>query len=388
MQRLSRAVLLAGASLTSLFSAPATALSQSVQLAAGGGVATDTRGVRSSVVSLAPSLVFAPSPTSWLTASATASRFGGSSALGGTVGAGGRAPVDGMPLAFTLSTGGSLTRASYGATFTQVEAVPGIEVHHRSFVASLNARAAAATSSVPVTLVGGPLGSPISRNADSSRSMLSAIVTGGVRGKLLENGSLLDAIYREERGNVSGVAIIDRSLGIALSGRSAVFTGGVGMRDARDDHSAFGNVGLTVGVATPMALQLAAGQYVSNRLTGVPGGSFASAGILLRFGSATPRAAPAPVARGVAEPEAGHTRLTIRAPKAKRVEVAGDWSEWRAVPARRAADGVWYVDLALEPGRYRYAFRVDGSTWTVPEGASAEDDGLGGRTAWLTVRRA
>jgi hypothetical protein len=48
---------------------------------------------------------------------------------------------------------------------------------------------------------------------------------------------------------------------------------------------------------------------------------------------------------------------------------------------------VWYADLALPPGDYRYAFRLDGSEWRVPEGAVASDDGFGGKTAYVSVAR-
>ena len=36
----------------------------------------------------------------------------------------------------------------------------------------------------------------------------------------------------------------------------------------------------------------------------------------------------------------------------------------------------------------RYAFRIDGRTWRVPDGAVAVDDGFGGKSAYVTVRGA
>jgi hypothetical protein len=53
----------------------------------------------------------------------------------------------------------------------------------------------------------------------------------------------------------------------------------------------------------------------------------------------------------------------------------------------RADNGVWYADLNLPPGEYRYAFRIDGKEWRVPEGVAAADDEFGGKSAWLTVSR-
>lgn len=373
-----------------MLAGPAGAQSSgSAQLSIGGGVATDTRGVRSGVLTVSPSVIVS-SPARWFFANASASRFGqGASALGGQLGLGGRAAIASTPFGLTFASGGSFTRASYGATFAQAEATPALEARHRSLVASAGVRASAATSSIPVN-GGGPFGSVTGAKADSTRSMIAAVFAGGVRGHVLENGALFDALYREERGAVRGVGIVDRAVTLGVAKGLHAFNAAAGMRSARDEQVAFGSVGATLGLGRGAALQLAAGRYASNRLTGVPGGSFASAGLMLRFGMGRGLApggvAPSPA--GVAAPAPGRTRVAIRAPRATRVEVAGDWNGWRAVPAQRAANGVWYVDLELAPGRYRYAFRVDGSRWSVPEGVPAEDDGLGGRTAWLTVGRA
>ena len=57
------------------------------------------------------------------------------------------------------------------------------------------------------------------------------------------------------------------------------------------------------------------------------------------------------------------------------------------IATTRADNGVWYVDLDLPPGEYRYAFRVDGKEWRVPEGVAAVDDEFGGKSAWLKVSR-
>jgi 1,4-alpha-glucan branching enzyme len=79
------------------------------------------------------------------------------------------------------------------------------------------------------------------------------------------------------------------------------------------------------------------------------------------------------------------TRLSIRSEGATGVALAGDFTNWKPVPAQRAPNGVWYVDLRIPPGQYRYAFRVDDKEWKVPEGAAASDDDFGGKSAWLVV---
>src|SRR5439155_13495028 len=106
-----------------------------------------------------------------------------------------------------------------------------------------------------------------------------------------------------------------------------------------------------------------------------------NAGFAIRFGGAS-----APRAKPLLPPgAAGLTRLALRADDASRVEVAGDFDDWKPVPAQRADNGVWFVDLRIPPGHYRYAFRVNGQRWTVPEGSAAVKDEFGGKSAWLDV---
>jgi 1,4-alpha-glucan branching enzyme len=130
---------------------------------------------------------------------------------------------------------------------------------------------------------------------------------------------------------------------------------------------------------------VAGGRYPSNRLTGMAAGRFLSAGLSLRLAPSAP-ALPRPAA---APPVPhGMTRLSITAPNAERVDIAGDFTGWSTTPARRAANGVWYVDLRLSPGEYRYAFRIDGKEWRVPAGVRTADDEFGGKSAWVTVHNA
>src|SRR5439155_4056224 len=125
-----------------------------------------------------------------------------------------------------------------------------------------------------------------------------------------------------------------------------------------------------------------AGSYPSNRLIGTPAGRYLNLGLSLRTGRSSP-AETAP--DGAAAPMFGFTRLAIRAEDTKRVDVAGDFTNWKPIAARRASNGVWFVDLRIPSGQYRYAFRVDGNTWQIPEGATAVDDDFGGKSAWLIV---
>lgn len=46
--------------------------------------------------------------------------------------------------------------------------------------------------------------------------------------------------------------------------------------------------------------------------------------------------------------------------KAKKVELAGNFTDWKPIPMSRQQDGGFLVSLRLEPGVYEYKFIVDG----------------------------
>lgn len=87
------------------------------------------------------------------------------------------------------------------------------------------------------------------------------------------------------------------------------------------------------------------------------------------------------------EPRAIQLRLVTRASSA--VTVAGDFNDWdpRATPLRPTGrSGEWTVELHLRPGRYRYAFLVDGRNWVGdPSEPRAADRDYGAPTSVLTV---
>ena len=57
--------------------------------------------------------------------------------------------------------------------------------------------------------------------------------------------------------------------------------------------------------------------------------------------------------------------LTLLAPEAKEVKVAGNFNGWRpdATPLKNTGAGEWAVRLKLRSGQYEYRFVVDGR-WT------------------------
>ena len=80
-------------------------------------------------------------------------------------------------------------------------------------------------------------------------------------------------------------------------------------------------------------------------------------------------------------------QFVLVAPQASSVALVGDFNDWD--PARspmRTAQGVWATTVPLAPGRYRYAFLVNGAEWRADPGApAAHDDEFGTPSSVITV---
>jgi hypothetical protein len=357
------------------------------QLAVSGGTGTDQRGVRSSAFTVAPSVSFAPANGASLSIGANITRFGNDALSLGAGGAfSGRDDIAGH-IAFTLDVSANASRlqgqGKAGASFASGELLPALQVDAGPLTLFGGARAASGYASQSAASQPLPVFNGGVRTQSQTRSGLGPTFGVTFTAVSEEDGTLrLGA--RQDLLRVSGVAVADRALLASVGSRGLAVTGSVGQRSASDEHVSFGSVALSVALRPDLAFDVAAGRYPSNRLSGTLGGNFVNAGLSWRFGgSQSPRSA-SPV-RGAARVAPGYTRLTIDAPDAARVDVAGDFNEWTPVPARRAAAGVWYADLHIAPGQYRYAFRVNGKEWRVPRGATAVEDGFGGKSTWLTV---
>jgi 1,4-alpha-glucan branching enzyme len=85
-------------------------------------------------------------------------------------------------------------------------------------------------------------------------------------------------------------------------------------------------------------------------------------------------------------------RFVFVAPDAKQVALAGDFNDWDASRTRLAKSehpGVWTADVPLSPGRYSYAFVVDGERWVAdPRAPKAVGDDFDRPSSTVTVREA
>ena len=82
-------------------------------------------------------------------------------------------------------------------------------------------------------------------------------------------------------------------------------------------------------------------------------------------------------------------RFVLVAPGAGHVSVVGDFNQWTsgAAPLRQLDDGrTWVADLSLAPGRYAYAFVVDGKVVIDPAAPHSSSDDFGVANSIVMVR--
>jgi hypothetical protein len=93
-----------------------------------------------------------------------------------------------------------------------------------------------------------------------------------------------------------------------------------------------------------------------------------------------------PAVVAVAQPPRVIVQFRLGAGDAREVALVGDFNGWRPQhQLHRIADGVWAVDVALEPGVYNYGFVIDGKTWRLDPLAPRVTDGFGGSSSRLSV---
>ena len=91
-----------------------------------------------------------------------------------------------------------------------------------------------------------------------------------------------------------------------------------------------------------------------------------------------------PAAFGAERP-GNPVRFVIRAEHASQVELAGDFNGWVPAPLVRRPDGFFEAVLPLPPGRYEYAFCVDGTWGPDPAAHRYVEDGFGGRNSVIEL---
>ncbi|HXE56525.1 MAG TPA: glycogen-binding domain-containing protein [Gemmatimonadales bacterium] len=355
----------------------AAQMAPELRLGLGAGTVSDIRGVRSGAVTLAPTVLLHPGAGWRVTLGGTGAAFdhGGWSA-GASAGIEARARL--LPaLTLRLDGAAAATATSARTTVATLAGAPTLEFGLSRLTLFGGFRAARGWTARPVA---DDLLPPFNRRTRESRTAAGPVIGGELR--LPTSGGGLAIGYREERLRLGAERLTDRSVSASLQLAGTALGTTATLRDGSVPAERAIALSAAFSLSPRLWLELGAGSQVSDRLLAIPGGRYLTAGIGFRWGGG-PRPLPRPT--GVPAPARGITRIAIEAPRARTVEIAGDWDGWRPVPATRAANGVWYVDLSLPAGVYRYAFRIDHKEWRVPDGAPARDDGFGGKSAWLVV---
>ena len=98
------------------------------------------------------------------------------------------------------------------------------------------------------------------------------------------------------------------------------------------------------------------------------------------------RSASTPAGSAQANPQRVVVQFRVSERQARQVALVGDFNGWRPEHRlRRTGDGVWSVDVALEPGVYNYIFIVDGTTLHLDPLAPRVTDGFGGASSRVAV---
>lgn len=162
------------------------------------------------------------------------------------------------------------------------------------------------------------------------------------------------------------------------------------------NSKSWGSLGVTWRWRPDVGLVVSAGTYPVDLTQGFPGGRFLSVSVRLtpaRAQYVTPAVVTPSVAEAATELEAlaldrmgnGSQMLRVRAPSARTVEIAGDFSTWSPVQLQRNADGSWTSAVRIPSGTNQIAIRVNGGKWTAPPGLLPVTDEFGGSVGVLVV---
>ena len=88
----------------------------------------------------------------------------------------------------------------------------------------------------------------------------------------------------------------------------------------------------------------------------------------------------------VARDAAGRLTISIRAPRAERVQIAGEFTQWAPLDLERLRGGWWQLRVRTPRGTHRVSVRIDGGRWMAPPGLPPVQDEFGGTVGLLVVQ--
>jgi 1,4-alpha-glucan branching enzyme len=78
--------------------------------------------------------------------------------------------------------------------------------------------------------------------------------------------------------------------------------------------------------------------------------------------------------------------VTLHVPRARTVELSGDFGRWKAIALDETKPDTWETTLTLPPGAYRMNLRIDGDQWRAPPGMATVADEFNGTVGIVVVR--
>ena len=184
--------------------------------------------------------------------------------------------------------------------------------------------------------------------------------------------------------------------GLSWDGRrlSAALVIGARLASRGVPSGSWGSATVAVRLSSPVSLVVGAGTASGGRFALDGEHRFVTLGFRVRphFAPTMPDARVAATAATIGELSVGplggsRYELSVIAPRARRVEISGDFTNWKPLALARAADGRWTATLVLSAGTHRLNARVDGGSWIVPPGLTTMSDDFAGEVGLLVIER-
>jgi hypothetical protein len=161
-------------------------------------------------------------------------------------------------------------------------------------------------------------------------------------------------------------------------------------------HGVYGEGNAAYDISERAAIVVSGGRYPTDPLRGSISGRYVTVAVRLRGWrpsrtarvarpDSNPASSTAVLRLEVLRQRNGAVQLTLRAPRANRVEIAGDFTDWQPVALTRLASGAWGVALKIPSGAHRIDVRVDGGGWLVPAGTTRMMDDYDGEVGMFVV---
>lgn len=109
--------------------------------------------------------------------------------------------------------------------------------------------------------------------------------------------------------------------------------------------------------------------------------------VFSNFGARKTSVKDQPASEMLVEPRRQGDKIcfVLRHPGCARVQIAGDFNDWKPEPLEVGKDGIWRSMLDLTPGAYRYKYIVDGEWINDPDNQQTVPNPYGGFDSILTV---